>query len=162
MKRITLRLSDEAHAAAKREYQEERKKHPSIDGLYSFHDFLLERINGRTLRDLMVYGREELRHFSEAELNLIRDACNGHGMSVSLMGAVNASRGIALNVYDSIRLNRYDKKWDVDEGRVMSKINALSPVGLLALQDDILRFWGEITPGADVSESEEPAEVVEE
>jgi hypothetical protein len=149
VKRITFRLSPKLFAQAT-EYVEERKvREPK----YSLNDFCLEAVDavsskssplGRYRRILGV-GKQELRAaFSEAELNMIMDACNGialwYEMGERPFVVTQPGQVIAVNVGDAIQLNQLDKKWGVAP-ELPAKIAALSVPAQYALADLIERFW---------------------
>lgn len=82
--------------------------------------------------------RRSMPRFTVNEWCLIWDALNGVWMQEPASLAVS---GVPLNVSDSIQLNRYDKKWEVDGDALMRKISDLPFCGLLAIVDAAERFW---------------------
>ncbi len=83
--------------------------------------------------DLVDEARVQLRQkFTDNELRLVLDACNGMTGHPQLMWA---------EVYDAIQLHQTDIKWQVDGSIVVQKVRALSNLELYALEEAIQRFW---------------------
>ena len=80
--------------------------------------------------------RRALPELSEAEWNLVYDACNGW--------LVDMARSVAYlphEVEDHIKLNGADAKWGVDGEVLMAKLAALDYAGCVAVVDAAERFW---------------------
>lgn len=158
-KRITFRLSEDLFTQVTG-YVDRKKKN---DPKYSLNDACIEALESLTnpgsphnrYRNLLAFGRFTLRdHFTEAELNLIMDSCNGFMIMIDLgEGRILTQPGqaIALNVSDSIRLDRLDEKWGVDGKALVSKIAELDLPAQYALVDLIERFWDDPNTGSAIS-----------
>lgn len=64
------------------------------------------------------------------------DANNGTDV-LSIDGHIMPA-GVWANVADSVGL---DKKWNIDSSTLVSKLQALSPAALLAVEEASIRFW---------------------
>lgn len=150
IKRITFRLSPELYQQAQLYLAGRRAREPK----YSMNDLCLEAVETLTnprsqltrYRDLLAFGRLTLRQaFSEAELNLVMDACNGFALWFELGEGrrilTQPGRMIAIEVEDSVRLNGLDAKWKVNGPELVGKLNGLDLPAQYALADLIERFW---------------------
>lgn len=74
--------------------------------------------------------------FTEAELNALRDCCNGTWFEPAQLidGAIRA------NFDDSLPDGLADK-WDVDPDKVRAKLDALTYADQVALVENIEKFW---------------------
>ncbi len=151
--RITFRLTDELQERIN-QYVAGRQQ---TDPKYSKNDACIEALEALTseaspitrYRDLLGYGYQAIRDkFSDNELNLILDSCNG----LSLLMEMTPNRyvflqpgsSIALNVHDSIVQNELAKKWrvpDEDAAGLVERLRKLGIVEQYALVDLIERFW---------------------
>ncbi len=73
---------------------------------------------------------------AEKEWNLLRDALNG-----TWLGEASHVRFIPAEIKDAIAHGALDKKWKVDGRKLVENLNGLSYAGLVALADDVERFW---------------------
>ena len=80
--------------------------------------------------------------FSEAEMNALRDCCNGTIFAPAqlIAGAVLA------NFEDSAVDGLYDK-WGIDGLETARKLNALTFAEQVALVENIEKFWAEVRNG---------------
>lgn len=159
-KRITFRLPPDLFAQVTQYVEQRRDRDPK----FSLNDLCLEAMHAVTdqsaplarYRDLLSAGRATLREqFSENELNLIMDSCNGLAIWYEIgeyrRTAANPGNIIAFNVHDSIRLNQLDQKWRIKDGAALvKKIDALDFPAQYALVDLIERFWDNCQSGNGV------------
>jgi hypothetical protein len=91
----------------------------------------------RDLGRYYVLLERELRtvELGEAEASLITDALNGTMMDAGSWTLLWAE------IDDACLLDRLHEKWDVDGGRLVAKIRAMTPGQTLALVDAVERFW---------------------
>jgi hypothetical protein len=78
-------------------------------------------------------------NFSEAEWNLMRDACNSWA-SIAEPPEI-ASQGLPLQIADAIEFERLDVKWQVGKQSLIAKLRALTPLQAIATLDAIERYW---------------------
>lgn len=152
MKRITLRIADEAeYEQIKAEHVTEARKRAGIDGVFSLTDYLRWAALRQDWRELIADGKRILESaLSEAERNLVRDAANGLAATVFAMRSegeqpsrLRAARYLMVEVEDSIRLNKYDQHHGVNAQELMCKLAELPLHARLALVEDVLEFWAQ-------------------
>ena len=104
-----------------------------------------EQISGDLSRyyRLLAEARPALRErFSQAEISLILDACNGWMMDVA------SPSYIWMEVADAIRLNGLDQKWEVaNTVELVLRLRQLSTLESIALADAITRWWQAVGEG---------------
>ena len=100
---------DSARGAAARDY---------LEWLFALADRDLEKIR-----------------WSDAEWNLLYDACNG------MLWDADSIRLLWVQVNDAIHLNHLDEKWGVDTVPFLGKLRSLSPMRCLAVADKVRRYW---------------------
>lgn len=83
--------------------------------------------------------RELMPTYSKGEWCAIMDANNG-GTDIWLAAEVDypSGTGIWANVHDSVGLG---EKWEIDQKKLVKKLQRLSPAELLAVDEAIARFW---------------------
>ncbi len=97
--------------------------------------WLINRMLDRYLH-LLSDRRNHLRpSFSNEELGLMVDACNG------AIWYAHSIQHLPLEIADAIELDRLDEKWGVDGAGLVAKLKALDLLSLCALVDGIERFW---------------------
>ena len=74
--------------------------------------------------------------FSEAELNALRDVCNGWIAEP----AATIAGGLAMELGDSLQ-DGITEKWEIDAPALLAKLNALPYAGELALVVGIEAWW---------------------
>lgn len=92
--------------------------------------------------DIVKVGRREVRKaFSDAELNLLADICNGTIFEPYALLLEN--NAMAIQLEDTIEYygDSYAEKWDVDQVNILAQLKLLSKIGQVALFDLIERFW---------------------
>lgn len=86
---------------------------------------------------LLANRRGELRgQFSDSELGLLCDACNG-----SRYGVASNVKHLPIGIEDAVKLDRLDQKWEIDGAALVSKLKELDLLSLCTLVDGIERFW---------------------
>ncbi len=60
---------------------------------------------------------------------------------VLLTGSSTVCSGLELEVYDSIRLNELDEKWEIDGVQLLTKIRAMSKERRIALLLKVKEVW---------------------
>jgi hypothetical protein len=99
-----------------------------------------------TLADRYTYLLAGVRlELSDAELSLIRDACNGSVFQPAQIGLP----GLVWSVEDAIKLDALDKKWSVDGPALVAKLRGLDRVGLAWLVEDVEKFWSGVSAGCE-------------
>lgn len=73
---------------------------------------------------------------SEAEWNLIREACNGW-----VVEPAAAVGWLSMQVEDAIKINNLDRKWQVDGAALVKKVRSLDYADCLAVVDDVEQYW---------------------
>lgn len=106
-----------------------RSRFPSLNGAIEYIANSFPPLYTRSIQGMA--GK-----FSANELKLILDAMNGTLLTPALAG-----QHVALNVADSITLNHFDKKWDVDKDQILPKLNALSVFDRAILEIWCGAFW---------------------
>lgn len=81
--------------------------------------------------------RLDLPQLTEPEWNLVRDALNGTWLNDG------TERFAWAEVADGIKINRLDQKWQVDGALLVDKLRNLSHGQLVALVEDVRRWWME-------------------
>lgn len=130
-KPTSVRLPDDITAEI-----EKRKSIPR-DNMNAAILEMLERYTYMLQRSLPVL-RET---FSEKEMSLIADSCNGtmfQAWSVPLLYA---------NIEDSIKLDGLDEKWGIDGVALLSGLRGLDLAATFALVDAVERFWTRVGNG---------------
>ena len=90
--------------------------------------------------DILKVGRREVRKtFTDAELNLLCDICNG--TMFEPFGMILENNGILMQYEDTTQIygNHYQEKWQVAD--LTGKLTELSKVAQIALIDVIESFW---------------------
>jgi hypothetical protein len=82
---------------------------------------------------------QSLPDFSEAEWNLLRDACNGWATTSEPPEIL--VQGLKLQVADVIANDFLDSKWQVDKDMLAEKLHKLTPLQAIAVVESIERWW---------------------
>lgn len=77
--------------------------------------------------------------FSEAQWNLLRDACNG--WATTMEAPETLAQGLAIQVEDSIDFNQLDQKWRVDGKELVNALKVLKPIQSIAVIEAIECYW---------------------
>lgn len=89
------------------------------------------------------HTRAELRQqFSDNELGLILDACNG----IAFMDRVSVSL-LPAGIEDAIQLDWLDRKWKVDGAALLEKLNTTTFAERMVLVDAIQVWWNRVASG---------------
>ena len=86
------------------------------------------------------------KSLTENEACLILDTLNGTwtgGFPGGCEAARWAQNALIWEVSDAIRLNGYDKKWEIDGPALVSKLQAMDGLARLALADWARRMWAD-------------------
>lgn len=90
--------------------------------------------------DIIKVGRREVRKtFSDSELNLLCDICNG--TMFEPFGMILENNGILMQYQDTIDIygEQFNEKWQVSD--LSEKIKNLSKLGQIGLIDVVESFW---------------------
>jgi hypothetical protein len=83
---------------------------------------------------LIESARQEIAgEFTSGEVSLLVDICNGTWFEPPVSGAVLANAEDAESIYY--------KRWEVDRGKLLAKLKAITICQEMALIDAIERFW---------------------
>jgi hypothetical protein len=97
----------------------------------------------------------ELRavNLTEREALLLCDLLNGSVISADLpdVPEVSSPAAIRYELYDAIRLDRIDGKWNVDGAGLLRRVEGWSYTQSLAVRDAVTRWWL-IQEGRDATE----------
>lgn len=74
-------------------------------------------------------------NLSYGDAMLIIDALNGYLMTPEL------PQLLVHNVRDAIQMDHLDAKWDVDGADLIRKLDQLTPIDCLAINDGVERWW---------------------
>jgi len=104
--------------------------------------FSLSRLIGRYSYILYAHRAELHSKFSDNELSLILDSCNG----VAFMEIVSM-RLLWANIADGIDIDQLDDKWEVDGAALVDKLRSLSLMENIAMVDAIKCWWNRVGNG---------------
>lgn len=77
-------------------------------------------------------------YFAENELKFLLDQGNGRNFDpVSALKIEN----LKFNIQDACRLDKLDEKWKVDTGRLLKKMENMTPMQVYFLNDWVDLFW---------------------
>ena len=76
---------------------------------------------------------------SEAEFNLLCDACNGWASSYEPPEVV--AQGLVMQIEDAINYEQLAQKWAVDGTALIAQLQTLSALETLALVEAIEKYW---------------------
>jgi hypothetical protein len=100
------------------------------------HGFIVEE-ELRNHDKLLCLGLNEIRGmFTQDEICLIADACNGYWYSPD-----NPKLQLFLEVSDGIELNGLDEKWDVEKKELLRKLASLSQFHAHAVLAVVIKCW---------------------
>lgn len=110
---------------------------PPIEAALIHADSISGRIGNICDRYAQIVRRARIaQRFSGAELNALRDCCNGTIFSPAEL----ISGAVLANFEDSAPDGLYDK-WGIDGAATAAKLRTLTYVDQVALVEDIERFW---------------------
>ena len=95
-------------------------------------------------RYMEILRRTRLPEFTEAELQLLRDATSGSFYEPAFQIA-HLDHGIA----DAIEFDELDRKWEVDGEVLLAKLRALTFVQEVALLEQIEAWWAQTRQKGD-------------
>ncbi len=75
-------------------------------------------------------------NFTQGEMSLLVDACNG-----IVWWDAHCIKLLPREIEDAIMLNKLDEKWEVDGPALVARLKELDLVALCALMDSVERFW---------------------
>lgn len=117
----------------------------TIDRLLSFEPSSFNAAVNRSVERYLVLvqvGNREIRKaFTDAELYLITDVCNGTSFDPFSLAVENNL--IAMSIEDAFQFSPkfYGSKWNVDEQELLVRIRQLSIVGQIALLQFLETYW---------------------
>lgn len=117
----------------------------TINRLLSFEPSSFNAAVNRSVERYLVLvqvGNREIRNvFTNAELYLITDVCNGTSFEPFSLAVENNLIAISLHDAFHFQPNFYGSKWNVDEQELMVRIRQLSIVGQIALIQFMETYW---------------------